>query len=279
MPTKPVHATRLFGAVCRHPPGRISVCAVLAVISLSSTTTHPTSTPKIVKSPVGKKAGEKPLHLVSNPRDLFVYSPTLLRPAPAAYSCFGLSPLLLPSIPFQFVLSFSLHTYGCTAESKSGFRCLPRSLLDNTFTHPFGDVSTHPSGFIASEHVRSVEILLSVKVRNLFIFSNLWLPLLIVVPPFRCTPPLLFTTYRPFPLPMPAATTHPLRILKHISLLSPPYCVPTASKRDHDIPFGASQSLWLLAAHGRRPAVTTFSPSIGLTRSPSSSWHLSTRQG
>ncbi|KAJ7911290.1 hypothetical protein B0H13DRAFT_2328509 [Mycena leptocephala] len=94
--------------------------------------------------------------------------------------------------------------------------------------------------------------------------------------PFR--PPLPFTTNHLETIFVPACRNNASAAHPQTYKPSLP-SVPTASKRDHDVPFGPSQALWLPAAHGLKRAVPTFSPSTGITRSPSSLWRLSVRQG
>ncbi|KAJ7111101.1 hypothetical protein C8R44DRAFT_883538 [Mycena epipterygia] len=184
--------------------------------------------------------------------------------------------------------------FACRARAPGPVVAVSNLTIERHLYAPVDDACTRPSEVIASERVRSVEILLSVvKVHNLCIFSEFFAdsihrrPAIPVhrapSPPPPPAPPVYHLSPRDHPcsLPMPAATAHPLRILKRTSLPSlPSYCMPTASKRDHDVPFGASQLLWLPAAHvtnytahlthvhDREPAFPAFSPSTGLARSP-----------
>ncbi|KAJ7821906.1 hypothetical protein B0H13DRAFT_2377009 [Mycena leptocephala] len=237
LPPNPL-TRRVCLALCAESPGRISVRRHLFVIDNDPSSLHANCT-RVPQS----------LPLVPNPRpSLFTPLRCSVPPPPHTLALASLGYFCHPSHSNSSCFhshcistaalrkQVRLPVFACPAHAPgvvavSGYL----TLLDDTFTHPFGDVSTHPSGFIASEYVRSVEILLSVvKVHNLCIFSESFadsnhrcpaIPLdRAPSPPLPPAHPVYHLLPRDHPcsLPMPAATTHLLHILKHASLPSPP---------------------------------------------------------
>jgi hypothetical protein len=94
--TKCIHAARLFGAVCQHPPAG-SARALSSVIDDSDPLRRPTTTLLVLQCCF--RAATPPCPQFTPPLCL----PPYATPVAAAAAYLGLCPLLLPSIPFQFV--------------------------------------------------------------------------------------------------------------------------------------------------------------------------------